>query len=231
MLCLSTRSLPEGPEWEYELKLDAYRALAIKTGRSIRLRSRNDNDFNERFPLILPGLAALPAETVIDGEIVALDDSGKPSFNKLQNYASGHPLLYYAFDLLILQGRDLRSRPLTERRELLRSKVLSRLAEPIRYSPTLNGGLRDLIASVKQQNFEGLIAKLTDSAYESGERLGAWLKMRVNQGQEFVIGGYTVGGKTFDALVFGYYEAATCSMPRARATGSRQPFGSSSFRG
>jgi bifunctional non-homologous end joining protein LigD len=138
--------------------------------------------------------------------VVALDDSGRPSFNTLQNYAAGHPIFYYAFDLLILEGRDLRSKPLSERRELLRSEVLSKLDEPIRYSPTLDGSLTDLIESVRQQKFEGLIAKRKDSAYESGERSGAWLKMRVNRGQKFVIGGYTPTPKNFDALIFGYYE-------------------------
>ncbi len=206
MLCLSSSSLPEDSDWEYELKLDGYRAIAINSGKSVQLRSRNDKDFGERFPGIRAALAALPTDTVVDGEVVALDHSGKPSFNALQNYTAGHTILYYAFDLLILQGRDLRSKPLRERRERLRSKVLPDLTEPIRYSPTLDGKLSDLIDSVRQQKFEGLIAKRTDSAYEFGERSGAWLKMRVNRGQEFVIGGYTVGGKTFDALVLGYYE-------------------------
>jgi DNA ligase D-like protein (predicted ligase) len=205
MLCLSTSSLPEGPNWEYELKLDGYRAIAIKAGRTVQLRSRNNKDFAARFPFIVMRLAALPSETVIDGELVAFDASGRPSFNALQNYAA-HRLSYYVFDLLILEGRDLRAKPLAERRELLRSKVLPRLSEPIRYSPTLDGKLSDLIDSVRQQKFEGLIAKRTDSDYESGERSGAWLKMRVNQGREFVIGGYTIGGATFDALVLGYYD-------------------------
>ena len=206
MLCLSTSSLPEGEGWEYELKLDGYRAIAIKTGRTLQLRSRNDKDFTTRFPLIVMGLAALPTETVIDGELVAFDASGRPSFNALQNYASAQRIFYYAFDLLILEGRDLRSKPLAQRRELLRSKVLPLLSQPIRYSPTLDGKLSDLIASVREQKLEGLIAKRADSAYESGDRSGAWLKMRIHQGQEFVIGGYTVGASTFDALVLGYYE-------------------------
>lgn len=77
--------------------------------------------------------------------------------------------------------------------------------EPIRYSPVLEGSLPDLIQSVKAQGLEGLVAKRRDSRYEPGTRSGAWQKMRLNQGQEFVIGGYTVGGATFDALVFGYY--------------------------
>src|SRR5581483_6359420 len=121
-------------------------------------------------------------------------------------YASAQRIFYYAFDLLTLEGRDPRSKSLAQRRELLRSKVLPRLSEPIRYSPTLDGKLSDLITSVRQQKLEGLIAKRTDSAYESGDRSGAWLKMRVNRGEEFVIGGYTVGGATFDALVLGCYE-------------------------
>ena len=112
MLCLSTSSLPEGEGWEYELKLDGYRAVAIKTGGSVQLRSRNDKDFSARLPLIVMGLAKLPSETVIDGELVAFDESGKPSFNALQNYASAHRIFYYVFDLLILEGRDVRSEPL-----------------------------------------------------------------------------------------------------------------------
>jgi ATP-dependent DNA ligase len=206
MLCLATSSLPEGPEWEYELKLDGYRALAIKTGKHVQLRSRNNKDLGGRFPGVVADLASLPDETVIDGEVVALDDSGRPSFNTLQNYAGGHPIFYYAFDLLVLEGRDLRSEPLAGRRELLRSKVLLKLAEPIRYSPTLDGSLTDLIESVREQKLEGLIAKRVRSIYESGDRTGAWLKMRVNRGQEFVIGGYTPTPKNFDALVLGYYE-------------------------
>jgi DNA ligase D-like protein (predicted ligase) len=206
MLALSASSLPQGPAWEYELKLDGYRALAIKTGMHVQLRSRNNKDLGGRFPGVVTGLARLSNETVIDGEVVALDNSGRPSFNALQNSAAGHPIFYYAFDLLILQGRDLRSKPLSERCELLRSKALLKLDEPIHYSPSLNGSLTDLIESVRQQKFEGLIAKRKDSAYESGERSGAWLKMRVNSGQEFVIGGYTPTPNNFDALVLGYYD-------------------------
>jgi ATP-dependent DNA ligase len=188
------------------LKLEGYRAVAIKTSGSVQLRSRSDKDFAARFPLIVMALATLPSETVIEGELVAFDESGRASFNSLQNHASTQRIFYYVFDLLVLEPQDLRARPLAERRELLRSKVLTRLPEPIRYSPTLDGKLSDLINSVRQQKLEGLIAKRTDSAYESGDRSGAWLKMRVNRGQEFVITGYTTGGVTFDALVLGYCE-------------------------
>jgi len=128
MLALSTNLLPEGPEWEYELKLDGYRTLAIRSGKHVQLRSRNNKDLGGRFRGVVAGLAELTDETVIDGEVVALDDSGRPSFNTLQNYAAGHSIFYYAFDLLVLERRDLRSEPLAMRRELLRSEVLSKLA-------------------------------------------------------------------------------------------------------
>lgn len=207
MLCLSAPSLPEGEEWQYELKLDGYRALAIKTAGKVLLRSRNDKDFTTRYPSLAAALKKLPDDTMIDGEVVAFDDSGRPSFNRLQNYGSSQvPIYYYVFDLPMLAGRDLMSSPLDERRQLLHTEVLSKLADPIRFSPTLGSTLDDLIRSVREQRFEGLIAKRRDSRYEPGQRSGAWLKMRVNQGQEFVIAGYTPSPKNFDALIFGYYE-------------------------
>jgi ATP-dependent DNA ligase len=149
----------------------------------------------------------MPDETVVDGEIVALDESGKPSFNALQNYSSaGATLHYYVFDLLMLNGRDVTIEPLEKRRALLEERVLPQLDEPIRYSPVLEGRLNDLTQSVKMQGLEGLVAKRRDSRYEPGQRSGAWQKMRVNQGQELVIAGYTPSLKNFDALVIGYYE-------------------------
>jgi len=207
MLLLRTEALPEGPKWLTELKLDGYRALAIKAGGKLQLRSRNDNDFTARFPAIAKALSVIPDETVIDGEVVALDESGRPSFNTLQNYGSSRaPLFYYAFDLLVLSGRSVMHESLDKRRELLEKKVLSKVSEPIRYSPALSGSIAELVQSVKAQGLEGLVAKRRDSRYEPGERSGAWQKMRVNQGQEFVIGGYTPSPKNFDALIFGYYE-------------------------
>ena len=207
MLCLAASSLPQGADWEYELKLDGYRAIAFKTGGQVRLRSRNDKDFSFRYLGIAEALSGLPDETVIDGEIVAFDESGRPSFNMLQNYGSSQvPIYFYAFDLPMLAGRDLTSMPLEERRRRLQTKVLSKLADPIRFSPTLDSSLDELIRSVREQGFEGLIAKRRNSKYEAGGRSGAWLKMRVNRGQEFVIGGYTPSPKNFDALIFGYYD-------------------------
>jgi bifunctional non-homologous end joining protein LigD len=208
MLLLPTDRLPDDPtKWEYQLKLDGYRAIAFKSDNRIHLRSRNDNDFTQRYPAVLKGLARLPNETVIDGEVVAMGEDGRPSFNALQNsIGSQAPIVYYVFDVLVLAGRDVTSAPLTTRRALLEQKVLPTLTEPVRYTGILEASLRDLIHAVKTQGFEGLVAKRRNSRYEPGQRSGAWMKMRINRGQEFVIGGYTIGTKTFDALVIGYYE-------------------------
>jgi DNA ligase D-like protein (predicted ligase) len=207
MLLLRTDSLPSGDQWFYELKLDGYRAIAFKRNGAIHLRSRNDNDFNARYPAVVGALATLPDNTVIDGEIVAFDQDGRPSFNALQNYGSAPgPVVYYVFDVMVLAGQNLMREPLLKRRQLLEDKVLQKLAEPVRYARPLDADLPVLIRSVRMHGFEGLVAKRRTSVYEPGLRSGEWLKMRVNRGQEFVIGGYTRGTKTFDALVFGYYE-------------------------
>ena len=112
MLLLRTDSLPnDGDRWEYQLKFDGYRAIAFKTGGKIHLRSRNDNDFSLRYADVVKGLAKLPDETVIDGEVIALDDDGRPSFNILQNYGSSKaPVLYFVFDVMVLAGRDVMQR-------------------------------------------------------------------------------------------------------------------------
>ena len=208
MLLQPTGNLPQTGSWIYELKLDGYRSVAIKSGGRVQLRSRNDKDFNGKYPAIVKALAAMPDETVIDGEIVALDESGRPSFTALQNYGSGMAgVFYYVFDMMILSGDDVMNEPLNLRRKLLQERVLVKLCEPIRESPELNAGLPDLIRSVKEHGLEGLVAKRCDSRYEPGQRSGAWQKMRVNQGQVFVIAGYTLSPKNFDAIVFGYYDS------------------------
>jgi DNA ligase D-like protein (predicted ligase) len=208
MLLLSTDRLPdEHGRWDYQLKLDGYRAIAFKSGNTVHLRSRNDNDFSTRYPAVVRGLVNLPDETVIDGEVVALDAEGRPSFNALQNFnGSQTPIVYYVFDVMVLAGRDVSAETLTVRRELLEQKVLPKLTEPVRYAGVLDASLHDLIHAVKTQGFEGLVAKRRSSRYEPGLRSGAWMKMRINRGQEFVIGGYTIGTRAFDALVIGYYE-------------------------
>ena len=206
MLLLPSSRLPEGSNLILEIKFDGFRALAFKSGGRVRLRSRNDKDFVGRYPAIAQALTSMPDETVIDGEIVAFNGAGKPSFNALQNYGSAAaPVFFYVFDVLVLNGQEVMGEPLSRRRELLETKILPLLSEPIRYSPVLDAPLADLIESVKAQGLEGLVAKRLDSKYEPGERSGAWLKMRVNQSQEFVIGGYTPSAKNFDALVIGVH--------------------------
>ena len=186
MLLQRTPSLPEGPAWAYEIKLDGYRALAIKLNGKVLLRSRNNKDFNSKYPGIVTALSSLPDETVIDGEVVAFDQAGRPSFNPLQNAGSSKlVLVYYVFDVLILGGRNVIAEPLSKRRDLVKRHVLPKLSEPIRESAPLNASLSDVIEVVKAHGLEGIVAKRLDSRYEPGQRSGAWLKMRVNQGQEF----------------------------------------------
>jgi bifunctional non-homologous end joining protein LigD len=134
MLLLRTDMLPDdAARWEYELKFDGYRAIAFKTGGRLELRSRHNNDFATRYPAVLRGLARMPDETVIDGEIVAIDDAGHPSFNALQNSVSSKtPILYYVFDVMVLSGRDVKTNTLEERRRLLEKHVLPKLDEPAR---------------------------------------------------------------------------------------------------
>jgi len=209
MLLLRKDSLPEGADWLYELKLDGYRTLATKTTGKAYLRSRNDKDFTARYRDISAALISVPDETVVDGEVVALDKRGRPSFNLLQNYGSSGAharLVYYVFDVLVLGGKDVMREPLATRRAMLERHVLPELDEPIRYSQELKATLSDLIEAVRAQGFEGIVAKRRSSRYEPGKRSGAWQKMRVNRAQQFVIGGYTIGGSTFDAIIFGYYE-------------------------
>jgi len=207
MLLQRTDELPtDGSRWAYELKLDGYRVIAARSADGVRLWSRNGHDFTKRYAPITRGLAKLPPRTVVDGEVVALDHEGRPSFNALQNFDAKAPLVYFVFDVLMLGGRNVMDEPFERRRALLEREVLPTLAEPVRYTGELTAPLRDLIASVKALGFEGLVAKRRDSRYEAGQRSGAWRKMRVNRGQELVIGGYTVGPHAFDAVILGYYE-------------------------
>jgi ATP-dependent DNA ligase len=169
MLLQLTTRLPEGAQWLYELKLDGYRAIAYKAGGKARLRSRNDKDFTARYPIISSALSALPDDTVIDGEVVAMDETGKPSFNLLQNFGSSKAsLLYYVFDVPILAGRNVMNEPLSTRRELLERDIMPKLRDPVRESAILDASLPDLVQAVKAQGLEGLVAKRRDSRYEPG---------------------------------------------------------------
>jgi bifunctional non-homologous end joining protein LigD len=145
---------------------------------------------------------------VIDGEIVAYGADGRPSFNVLQNHRGAGPELhFYAFDLLTLRGEGLTQEPLERRREILRAEVMPLLPGSIRYSETLEAAPAELIEAVREQGFEGIVAKRRDSVYKPGQRSAVWQKMRVLQRRDFVIGGYTPAGRNFGAILIGDYEA------------------------
>jgi bifunctional non-homologous end joining protein LigD len=160
-------TLPEGAQWSYEPKLDGYRALALKTGGVVRLFSRNENVLNKRFPAIAAALTSLPDDTLIDGEIVALDDAGRPAFNLLQNDGTGPGVQYYAFDALIYRGRSLLGATLDKRRRVL-AAALANIGDPVQPVVTLNAPVADLIAAAKRFGLEGIVAKRIDSRYEPG---------------------------------------------------------------
>jgi len=204
MECLAVSKLPKGSEWLWEIKLDGYRAEALKSGGNLFLLSRRQKSFSKQFPLIHEALADLPEDTVIDGEIIALDESGRPDFNLLQSFRSAAKRInYFVFDLLVFQGQDLTSLPLVERRNRLRSFQFS--SPLVRPCEQFESSAQEMIAAVRQLGLEGGIGKRKDSLYEPGKRTGAWIKYRVNRGQELVIGGYIPGPHGFDSLIVGYY--------------------------
>jgi DNA ligase D-like protein (predicted ligase) len=205
MECLAVAKLPEGAQWVWEIKLDGYRAIAVKND-SVALWSRRKKSLGKKFPFIIEALAGLPEGTVVDGELVALDDRGRPEFNLLQNFRDAASRIhYYIFDLLCCQGRDLTRLPLVERRALL--KGLATIHDKrIRIADYIEAGAGELLAAVREQGLEGIVGKRMDSIYEPGKRSGAWIKHRVNLGQEFVIGGYFPGPHGIDSLIVGYYD-------------------------
>src|SRR6266446_5530175 len=206
MECLSVAKPPEGLEWLWEIKLDGYRALAVKSGTGVTLFSRRRKSLNRQFPYIVEALADLPAGTVVDGEVVAIDESGRPDFNLLQHFrAEASRIRYYIFDVLCWEDRDLTHVPMVERRALLKSVVVIP-DKRIRISDYFEAAPKELLSAVREQRLEGIIGKRKDSLYEPGKRSGAWIKYRVNRGQEFVIGGYFPGPHGFDSLIVGYYD-------------------------
>ncbi len=205
MQCKAVTELPAEEGWSFELKFDGFRCLALKTGSKVTLFSRNQKSLNGRFPDLIPAFAAMPGDFAMDGEIVALDEKGKPSFQLLQNNRNQPlPVFFYAYDLVNHAGRDLTALPFEERRSSL--ETLSKaFVDPLRLSPLLPGGPEQMLSAVKTMGLEGVVGKKLSSRYEAGDRSGAWVKRRLNQEQEFVIGGFVPGSKGFDRLLLGVY--------------------------
>jgi bifunctional non-homologous end joining protein LigD len=208
MAAQAVQALPEGDEWLYEPKLDGYRALLFKDATQVRLLSRNEKDLTRMYPGIASAGQHLGAEqAVIDGEIVALGEDGRPSFQALQHRASHpqHLIVFYAFDVLYLNGRNLMDAPLEKRRGEL-PRILGQNSI-IRLSRDLPGSVAAIVQTLRAAGIEGVVAKRRHSTYQPGERGGDWVKLKLEQQQELVIGGYRPQGSTsLDALLVGYYE-------------------------
>ena len=210
-----TASFPKGTGWLFEVKLDGIRAVAVKNQDEVQLFSRRPRELSQDYPKIVAAVQRLPAkQLVLDGEIVALDENGRSSFQLLQQFRmtgeKAPPLFYYIFDLLHIDGEDTMGLPLVQRKALLR-KLLRAASESIRFSPALTGNPADLWAELDRLGLEGLIIKQRDSLYQPDQRSGAWLKLKRVMQQELVIGGYTPpqGSRPyFGAILTGYYEGS-----------------------
>src|ERR1044071_891332 len=216
MLATLGNSVPSGSEWLYEVKWDGYRALCFVEGGKVRMVSRRGTKLDKQFAAVAQALAqSVKADAaIIDGEVVALDDNGNPSFQRLQNLTGfgtkpavkgAAPFLnFFAFDLLYLNGYDLRKAALIDRRQLLMSILLP--SEIVRYSEHFIGKGAELLDAVRAKGLEGIIAKQAQSRYES-KRSGSWIKIKVTTQQDFVVCGYILGEREpFGALVLGYYK-------------------------
>jgi bifunctional non-homologous end joining protein LigD len=195
--------------WIYEVKWDGYRALAFMNKGTIDLRSRNDKSFNDKFYPVVKALAEWNINAVVDGEVVVSNENGISDFGALQNWrreADGD-LLFYVFDILWYEGRDLTALPLTTRREILKNIIKS--GSIIRMSDNFGEKASEFFKVAQDLGLEGIIAKKADSEYHPGSRSKEWLKIKANKRQEVVIAGYTVNddtSKPFSALLAGVYQ-------------------------
>jgi bifunctional non-homologous end joining protein LigD len=225
MLPSLTEKAFSNPNWLFEPKLDGYRVIATVEDGAVRLASRRGLDCSPEYPWLVEALRQQPfRDAVFDGEIVALDENGRSSFQMLQNRASEqHPLLlYYAFDLLYRDGYDLRGVALDQRKELLATSLIP--SDRVRVVDTYPEDGVTLYEATKQAGMEGIVAKRRDSRYETGKRTEAWLKIKATRSEEFVIGGYTPGSgsreKTFGSLVVGYYKPGARKLTYVGHAGS-----------
>ena len=204
-------TVPEGDDWLYELKYDGYRIMAFVEGNSVRLMTRNNIDYTNRFWDAASSLLdwAAGRAMVLDGEMVVTDEAGKTDFQALQNYMKnpkGQSLTYIVFDLLALDGADLRGQRLTQRKETLQA-LMKDAPQNLHYSQHVVGSGKDSFKAASEAGMEGIIGKKADSVY-SGTRNGDWIKLKCEKRQEFVIGGYTLTDKKasgVSALLLGVY--------------------------
>jgi bifunctional non-homologous end joining protein LigD len=205
MLATSAADLPEGPQWTYEVKWDGYRALAVKEGSRVRLISRNQKDLTRDYPSVVAAIQTLrQPSAVLDGEIVALDAKGRPSFQALQHRSTvGLAIVYYAFDLLAVGLETLLNESLDARRHRL--KLLT-LGSDVLLSETLPGSRHRIEREIRRLGLEGVVAKRRDSTYRPGQRSDAWVKVKFSPRQEFVVGGYKPNASNFESILVGYYD-------------------------
>ena len=192
MLATSVDKPFSDEDWIFELKLDGYRAIAEVGTRKLLLYSRNGLSLSGKYPVVAKALRKLDTEAVLDGEIVLLDEKGKPDFQRLQSYAKngeGGVLVYYVFDILSCKKKGLTQLPLLERKKIL--KHILRKNSVIRYTTHIETNGKDFFKAVKTENLEGMMAKRKDSLYFPGTRTRDWLKIKNHQSQEAIIIGYT----------------------------------------
>ncbi|HEY7691529.1 MAG TPA: DNA ligase D [Gaiellaceae bacterium] len=223
MLATPAEEVPAAGDWLFEVKWDGYRALAYLRGGEARLVSRNGNDLTARFPTVAKQLAQAtksPA-AVLDGEVCALDEQGRPSFSAMQQAKPGTPIVYETFDLLEVDGEPLVDLPLRERRARL-EQLIDRRSTTVRLSDAFEDG-DALYEAATAQHLEGIVAKRADSPYRQGKRTREWLKIKTHGRQEFVIAGYTKGqGRRtgrFGSLVLGVWRGDELSYVGNVGTG------------
>jgi bifunctional non-homologous end joining protein LigD len=195
------------PDWVYEIKWDGYRSIAEIKKKKVRLYSRNNQDFTDKYKVVTEALQKIPLDAVLDGEIVAIDKKGRAQFQLLQNHFDKEKatIIYYAFDLLYLDGYDLRELPLTERKNLLKQLLPSN--DHIKFSEHIDTYGSELFAVAKKRNIEGIMAKKKKSKYVS-DRSNDWLKIKHINMQEAIICGFTEPNgtrKDFGSLILGLY--------------------------
>lgn len=206
---LSDRPAFDGKDWLFEIKWDGYRAIAEINHGENRLYSRNGNTFDKAYPKVFTALSSIKHRAIIDGEIIVLDDSGKPSFQRLQNYSARdkHVIQYYVFDIIELDGKTIVDLPLLERKKMLKEMLPE--SNVIRYCDHVEDEGKMLFREMQKMGLEGMIAKRKKSKYLIGKRTTDWLKIKNVQSQEAIIIGFTEpkgSRSSFGSLLLGVWK-------------------------